>query len=159
MSTSWRTIRVFISSTFRDMRAERDYLIKVVFPKLRERLLQHRVELYDIDLRWGITEDEAKNAQVITLCLEQVDECRPFFLVFIGHRYGWVPSDVPDATAKRFPVVSRFPGASVTELEIRHGVSPHAKGSHTLVLLRGADALLNIPEATRRRLATQARLG
>ena len=37
MPAAWRTIRVFISSTFRDMHAERDYLVKVVFPWLRER--------------------------------------------------------------------------------------------------------------------------
>ena len=44
----WRSVRVFLSSTFRDMHAERDHLIKVTFPALRERLLPHRVELYDI---------------------------------------------------------------------------------------------------------------
>ena len=32
------TIRVFISSTFRDMHAERDHLVTVVFPELRERI-------------------------------------------------------------------------------------------------------------------------
>ena len=102
----WRTVKVFLSSTFRDMHAERDHLIKFTFPALREKLLPHRVELYDIDLRWGITEDEAKNEKVISLCLEQVDECKPFFLAFLGHRYGWVP------------------GVSVTELESRrHGIT------------------------------------
>src|SRR5438034_76936 len=38
MASSWRTVRVFISSTFRDMHAERDHLVKVVFPSLRARL-------------------------------------------------------------------------------------------------------------------------
>jgi hypothetical protein len=33
----------------------------VTFPALRERLLPYRVELYDIDLRWGITDDEASH--------------------------------------------------------------------------------------------------
>jgi nephrocystin-3 len=47
--------------------------------------------LYDIDLRWGITEDEAKNEKVIGLCLEQGDEYRPFFLAFLVRRYGLVP--------------------------------------------------------------------
>src|SRR5216117_405084 len=31
MSNSWKTFRVFISSTFQDMNAERDHLVKVVF--------------------------------------------------------------------------------------------------------------------------------
>ena len=38
MSGTWKTVRVFISSTFRDMHAERDHLVKVVFPALREEL-------------------------------------------------------------------------------------------------------------------------
>ena len=32
MSASWKTVRVFISSTFRDMQAERDWLVRFVFP-------------------------------------------------------------------------------------------------------------------------------
>jgi hypothetical protein len=32
----WRNVRIFLSSTFRDMHAERDHLIKVTFPALRE---------------------------------------------------------------------------------------------------------------------------
>ena len=55
MSTSWKTIRVFISSTFKDMQAERDHLVRFVFPRLRERLLRYRIHLVDVDLRWGVT--------------------------------------------------------------------------------------------------------
>ena len=65
MTSDWRTIRVFISSTFRDMHAERDYLVKRVFPALRERLEKYRIYLDDIDLRWGVTEDQLKNALVL----------------------------------------------------------------------------------------------
>ncbi len=39
MPASWKTVRVFISSTFRDMQAERDWLVRFVFPKLREESL------------------------------------------------------------------------------------------------------------------------
>ena len=34
MVATWRTARVFISSTFRDMHAERDHIVKVVIPEL-----------------------------------------------------------------------------------------------------------------------------
>ncbi len=84
MASDWRTVRVFISSTFRDMHSERDWLVKRVFPALRERLEPHRVHLVDIDLRWGITEEQANNDEVIDLCLKQIDECRPFFLGLLG---------------------------------------------------------------------------
>jgi tetratricopeptide (TPR) repeat protein len=149
MAGAWKTIRVFISSTFRDMHAERDHLIKVTFPALRENLLPYRVELYDIDLRWGITEDEAKNDKVIGLCLEQIDECRPFFLAFLGHRYGWVPESVSHETQKRFPFVRNYPGVSVTELEIRYSLLSLAAGTRVLLLLRDEKSVESIPSTTR----------
>jgi nephrocystin-3 len=40
-----RLIRVFISSTFRDMQKERDYLVKHVFPELRKRCRERAVNL------------------------------------------------------------------------------------------------------------------
>jgi hypothetical protein len=95
MSQTWKTVRVFISSTFRDLHAERDYLVKRVFPALRQRLEPQRVNLVDIDLRWGITREQADNDQVLGLCLQQIDECRPFFVGLQGGRYGWVPSKFP----------------------------------------------------------------
>jgi len=51
MAQSWKTVRIFISSTFRDMHAERDHLVKVVFPELRERMAGRHLYLVDIDLR------------------------------------------------------------------------------------------------------------
>ena len=137
----WQNVRVFLSSTFRDMHAERDHLIKFTFPELREKLLSHRVELYDIDLRWGITEDEAKNEKVVRLCLEQVDDCHPFFLAFIGHRYGWVPPKIPADTTEKYPFITKYPGVSVTELELRHGALLDPTGKRTLILLRNEAAL------------------
>ncbi len=72
MAGNWRTVRVFISSTFRDMHAECDHLVQVVFPKLRERLASYRVELIDIDLRWGVTREQAENDQAAR-CLSALD--------------------------------------------------------------------------------------
>ena len=45
MRTTWRTVRVFISSTFRDMNAERDHLVRFVFPRLRQALVARRIHL------------------------------------------------------------------------------------------------------------------
>jgi telomerase protein component 1 len=52
MAETWRTVRVFISSTFRDMHAERDHLVRVVFPELRERCAKRRLHLFEVDLLW-----------------------------------------------------------------------------------------------------------
>ena len=43
MNANWKTVRVFISSTFRVMHAERDHLVTVVFSQLREWFqIEHR---------------------------------------------------------------------------------------------------------------------
>ncbi|MCL2807070.1 MAG: DUF4062 domain-containing protein [Coriobacteriia bacterium] len=89
----WKTIKIFISSTFNDMHAERDYLIKYVFPELSEWCEERRIRLIDIDLRWGVTSDESQSNNAVRKCLENIDECRPFFLCMIGQRRGWVPND------------------------------------------------------------------
>src|SRR4051812_39600736 len=121
MSTAWRTVRVFLSSTFRDMHAERDHLVKVVFPALRERLEPYRVHLIDIDLRWGVTRAQAENRQVISLCLRQARDC-DVFVSILGQRYGWVPDSFPPELLRDHPWVDAYRGRSVTELEILHGV-------------------------------------
>ena len=87
MTEAWKTVRVFISSTFRDMQAERDHLVRFVFPRLREELLRRRIHLVDVDLRWGVTSEQ----DALDVCREIIDECRPRFLCILGGRYGWVP--------------------------------------------------------------------
>ena len=87
MSEGWRELRVFISSTFRDMQAERDHLVRFVFPRLREQLLSRRLQLVDVDLRWGVTADQ----DAFDLCMREIDLCRPRFIAILGGRYGWVP--------------------------------------------------------------------
>ena len=53
-SAPWRTRPVFVSSTFKDMQAERDYLRQVVFPRVEEELRKGRIQLEPIDLRQGV---------------------------------------------------------------------------------------------------------
>jgi hypothetical protein len=88
MPEAWRTVRVFISSTFRDMQAERDHLVRFVFPRLRETLLKRRIHLVDVDLRWGVTGDQ----DAFDLCMDEIDRCHPRFVCMLGGRYGWVPT-------------------------------------------------------------------
>ena len=47
MSADSRTIRLFLSSTFRDFGEERDLLLRRVFPALRARLKDRFVEMVD----------------------------------------------------------------------------------------------------------------
>ncbi|MDO4319783.1 MAG: DUF4062 domain-containing protein [Bacteroidales bacterium] len=118
-----REIRIFISSTFSDMQAERDRLVNAVFPSLRRMAAERDVALTVVDLRWGITAEESENGRVIPVCLGEIDRSRPFFIGLIGDRYGWVPdaADVPDDcrdTVADDILLRR----SITEMEFRYGV-------------------------------------
>ena len=80
----WKYATIFISSSFIDMHAERDYLIKKVFPELEEWCEKHKIHLSNIDLRWGVPEDVSNNNSTIEKCLLNIDKSRPFFLCFLG---------------------------------------------------------------------------
>ena len=123
MSAAWKTIRVFISSTFRDMHAERDHLVRVVFPELRERCAKRHLHLIDVDLRWGVTEEDAQRGKALEICLHEIEDCRPFFIGLLGERYGWIPPryDIPDE--EQFDTLRNIEaGHSITAMEIYHGV-------------------------------------
>jgi hypothetical protein len=137
------------------MHAERDHLVKVVFPALREQLQPYRVELIDIDLRWGVTREQAENDQVISLCLEEIDQSRPFFLGILGQRYGWVPSRLPEDAVRRFAWLTRHPGVSVTELEVLHGALLEGRHARTLFCCRDPKALDSVPALTRATVFTE----
>ena len=117
-----RLVRVFVSSTFRDMQDERDVLVKHVFPQLRQRCRERGVEFVEVDLRWGITEEQAMHGQVLPLCLAEIENCRPYFIGLIGERYGWVPDHIPEELVEVQPWLAEHCERSVTELEILHGV-------------------------------------
>lgn len=128
--TDSRTVRVFLSSTFRDFAEERDLLVRKVFPELRRKCRERQVELVDVDLRWGITEKEAQQGKVLPICLAEIDRSRPWFMGFIGERYGWVPApeQYDPAIVQEQPWLEEHRGGkSVTELEILHGVLNNPK--------------------------------
>jgi WD40 repeat protein/Cdc6-like AAA superfamily ATPase len=125
-TVQWEKVHVFISSTFNDMHAERDFLVKSVFPELSEWCEARKLRLVDIDLRWGVTEQDAtQNKNVVKVCLDRIDDCRPFFLCFLGQRRGWRPEleDISAETFAEFPGLCEYAGTdSVTEMEIRHAL-------------------------------------
>ena len=125
LGMSSRTTRIFLSSTFRDFAEERDLLVRKVFPELRRRCRERQVELIDVDLRWGITEKQAQRGEVMPICLAEIDRSRPYFMGFIGERYGWVPEmhQYDPSLLREQPWLEEHRGGkSVTELEMLHGV-------------------------------------
>lgn len=123
-----RQIRLFISSTFQDMQGERDYLIKYTFPRLRHLASRRDVTLTELDLRWGITEEESRTGKVVEICLKEIENSIPFFIGIIGNRYGWQPSERDICDSEEMKGRFRWvyddikDGLSVTEMEMQYGV-------------------------------------
>lgn len=151
---NWQTVYLFLSSTFNDMHAERDYLTKFVFPELREWCARRRLEFVDIDLRWGITdEDSTQNHRTLAICLENVERCRPLFLALLGQRRGWVPApnEVDPGLLQHYPDLAQQIGLrSITELEIWKAV--HDEQIRGIFFLRDPAALNGMPDEPEFRL-------
>jgi hypothetical protein len=119
-------LRVFISSTFRDLQEEREHLVKKVFPEIRALCRTRGINFTEVDLRWGLTEEDVALGQVIRTCLETVDRCRPYFIGITGDRYGYVPTylDIQKdpLLLEQFPWVSEvsIDGMSITEMEAHY---------------------------------------
>lgn len=127
----WRRYLVFISSTFKDMDAERDIIKFRVIPALNHRFRNDHLQIQAIDLRLGIntsglTEEESER-KVLDACMACIDSARPFFIGLLGERYGWIP---PERSLQRFlakmsasdrTFFQSLTGKSVTELEFMYG--------------------------------------
>ncbi len=104
MALSGKTFRIFISSTFSDLKAERDALQREVFPKIGNLCMRHGCRFQAIDLRWGVSDEAALDQQTVKICLEEIARCqqvtpRPNFVILLGDRYGWrpLPAEIPAA--------------------------------------------------------------
>lgn len=153
---------IFISSTFRDMDAERDVIKYEVLPLLNDRYRKYGVEFHVIDLRFGVntenmSEEDSENA-VLDVCLSMIDSARPFFIGLIGDRYGWIPCD-----ERMMSVLSRLSqekrrlvvdgvGCSVTELEILYGaIGGNGENiDRCLFFIRDSSSYDGISESSRR---------
>lgn len=122
-----REIRIFLSSTFSDMDAERSALVKL-FQKLKMEANRRNVALSLLDLRWGITDEESRTGKVLSVCLNEIENSHPFFIGLLGRRYG----STPDASElkknpelkERYPWIEKYisDGMSITEIEMQYGV-------------------------------------
>lgn len=96
------TFRIFVSSTFSDLKEERNALQQRVFPRLRELCLRHGARFQAIDLRWGVSEEAGRDQRTMQICLDEIGRCqratpRPNFIMLLGDRYGWrpLPAEIP----------------------------------------------------------------
>ena len=121
-----RQIRIFLSSTFSDMQEERSALVKT-FEKLKVSAARRNVTLSLLDLRWGVTDEEARSGKVISVCLNEIEHSHPFFIGLLGNRYGYAPDSME--LNKNHDLLERYPwlakdiadGRSITEIEMLYG--------------------------------------
>lgn len=76
MPIATRTFRVFVSSTFEDLKEERDALQRDVFPKLRTLCESHGTRFQAIDLRWGVRDEAALDQKTMEICLREIERCQ-----------------------------------------------------------------------------------
>ncbi len=89
-------IRVFVSSTFSDLKHERNALQANVFPKLEQICQQSGFQFQAIDLRWGVSSEAGLDHRTMRICFDELRRAqeispRPNFMILLGNRYGWRP--------------------------------------------------------------------
>ncbi len=119
---------IFVSSTFQDMQAERDALHYFVVPYINRIALAHGDTVSLCDLRWGINtakmSEKERAEKTVQVCFNRIDECRPYMIILMGDRYGWIPDrELLDTIRRKYP--DAFEGRepqSVTDMEIQYGI-------------------------------------
>ncbi len=148
-------IYVFISSTFKDMDFERDYLKDVLFPRLNKELEEYNIKVELCDLRSGIANigktEEEQDDFVLTSCFSAIQKSIPYFIALIGGRYGWAP---PTQSIERLrEVLTHYGidvdstmGKSVTEIEISLGCLLEHNLCNGIICFRSDNSYANIPK-------------
>jgi len=146
-----RVIRVFVSSTFRDMKEEREILVKRVFPQLRKICEERGVTWGEVDLRWGVTDEQKAEGKVLPICLEETKRCRPYFIGLLGEQYGWIPDTIPQDLIDRESWLKGHLSHSVTELEIVQGVLNNPEmAEHAYFYFRDPEYVNQLPKGAKR---------
>lgn len=70
------TFRVFVSSTFSDLKEERNALSLWVFPRLSDLCEKRGYRFQAVDLRWGIPGEASLDHQTVRICLDEVARCQ-----------------------------------------------------------------------------------
>lgn len=155
---NWKYIKVFVSSTFLDMDIERDALKNIVEPRLNETLKDYSCSLEFVDLRHSVKTNTTmslleREKQIFNVCLEEIDNCRPYFMGVIGHRYGWIPAE-DGVPCPRISFPNDFPikeeNLSVTMYEFLHGfLSSKVPRERSVVFMRSSESYIGLDERER----------
>lgn len=148
-----RQVRIFLSSTFSDMQEERSELVKT-FNKLKIEANRRNVAFSVLDLRWGITDEEARSGKVLSVCLNEIEHSHPFFIGLLGTRYGYAPKHTE--LEKNPDLLERYPWLgqdiadelSITEMEIQYGVLRNNANLDAVFFIKKSDIPDDNPRLT-----------
>lgn len=104
-----RPLHLYLACVPEEMEGERAILEGLILPELRQRA--------GMDI---VLVDPGKEGRPWDLArrFQEIDRCHPFFLGFLGERYGDPPVTVPRDLVAAHPWVAEDPGRSLLELEI-----------------------------------------
>lgn len=146
----------FVSSTFSDMQAERDILHQRVFPRIRKQLEPYGEDIEGLDLRWGVDtsnmSEKESGKHVVKICIDTIDRCKPYMIILIGERYGWIPDQkvVDEIQDERLSELYRE-NLSITQMEILYGALKEQENlKHCIFCFRNSEVINSIPEGKRR---------
>lgn len=137
------------------MQAERDLLHQSVFPELRRKLKKYNEDIQELDLRWGVdtslmTEEES-GKHVIESCIDSIDRCRPYMIVLIGERYGWIPDEALIANTHDDRIKACYDEPiSITQMEILYGALEQKNLERCIFCFRDEYFSKQLPENIRR---------
>lgn len=57
------------------------HLVKKIFPEIRSLCRARGTTVTNVDLRWRLTGEDIDIGQVTRICLDKVDNCRPYNLL------------------------------------------------------------------------------
>lgn len=127
ISVGLTPVFVYLATDHEDMKAERLAAHSITFPLLNIMLQKFRMCVIPVDLRSGVTRPQTYMKDCLKIALDEIDRCRPFFLCFLGMRYGFVPFDMyetlnlPDNS--QYAWIKQFPCTlSILHYEILHAI-------------------------------------
>lgn len=156
---NWKTIKIFVSSTFKDMDVERDALRSIVLPRLNNHFASRKRNIQVIDLRHSVETDTRQAADerercVFNICMGEILSCKPYFIGLVGHRYGWIPDmnrmgvyeELDDMLPDNFPLAPDQ--ISVTVYEFLNGLfNKHFANDRAIVFVRSQESYQDIDQS------------
>ena len=141
-----KTIKFFISSTFKDFIKERNALQNFVFPRLKKLCQDKGFSFQPVDLRWGVTNESSDDNKTMEYCLNEVKRCssdpKPNLLILFGQRYGWVPlpsyieSNVFDIIEEKIDNINFTKEEAVKEAQKKLFVKNQTMSAHSVPKLQ-----------------------